>query len=110
MRRYLDFCLLAYCTCACASYFLLCCTPESGQDAHFLQRSEQSSLAEAYISIGSACDDLRPNMYRDIHCSLQISILDPPLLTLLQARESSYSENADVRKGGQKILNNLQGT
>jgi hypothetical protein len=109
MRRYLDFCLLAYCTCACLLLSAFA-APESGQDVHSLQRSEQSSLAEAYISIGSACDDLRPNMYRDIHCSLQISILGPPLLTLLQARESSYRENADVRKGGQKILNNLQGT
>jgi len=51
-----------------ASCFLLFCTQRAVKTysvPRFLQRSEESSLAESYISIGSACDDLRPNMYRN---------------------------------------------
>lgn len=108
MRCYLGFPLLAYCTCGCLLLpaFL---HPESGQDVfrtHFFQRSEESSLAEAYISIGSACDDLRPNMYRDP--MQMVSLVH--LFTHPSEGRNTMIGNADVRKGGQKILNNVQGT
>jgi hypothetical protein len=43
--------------------------PESGQDVHSLQRSEKSSLAEAYVWIGSAYKELTAGHVQ--RCSVQ---------------------------------------
>jgi hypothetical protein len=104
MRRYLDFCLLlAFCTCAC---LLLLPLLHRRAVKTCILFSEARRVALQKHTFGSALHtkNLRPDMYRDVQCSLQISTLGPPLFALLQARESSYRKNADVRKGGQKIL------